>query len=137
MKTLEDATIRLVFEKFHPKDEIIPFSIRGKDYLIFNAPRPLCGDPSWTGDFIHGCHYCAIDPNDEYSPAFIDQTIRLDGHLLQWVSENDLKAYGESLAKEYNLTYDQLMESFDLTDLWSSYLYNEERKLRKSNDNNK
>lgn len=130
MKVLKDATIRRVFENFHPKNEIIPFSIQGKDRLIFNAPRPLCGDPTWTGKFIHGCHYCAIDPKDEFAAAFMDQTIRLDGHLLKWVSEDELKAYGESLAAEYDLTYDELMESFDLVDLWGSYLDSIERESK-------
>ena len=62
---------------------------------IFNAPRPLYGDPTWTGDFIHGIFYATVDPTDPYGPGFIQRNAELDAWELVWVSEEE--AIGESL----------------------------------------
>ncbi len=57
------------------------------DWPIFNAPRPLYGEPTWTGDFIHGIFYATIDPSDSYGPGFITRNAELDAWELVWVSE--------------------------------------------------
>ena len=57
---------------------------------VYNAPRPLYGHLSWTGDFLHGIFYVAIDPSDDYvAENWKQENIRLDGWLLEWVSEDE------------------------------------------------
>jgi len=36
-----------------------------EDWVICNAPRPIVGTKTWTGPFIEGVFYAAIDPVDE------------------------------------------------------------------------
>ncbi len=64
---------------------------------IYNAPRPLYGDPTWTGDFIHGIFYATVDPSDPYGPGFIQRNAELDAWELVWVSEEE--AVAESMAR--------------------------------------
>ena len=56
---------------------------------IYNAPRPLYGEPTWTGDFIHGIFYAAVDPADDYGARFIQCNTNLDAWQLEWVSEEE------------------------------------------------
>ena len=65
------------------------------DWPIFNAPRPLYGEPTWTGDFIHGIFYSTVDPSDSYGPGFISRNADLDAWQLEWISEEE--AIEESL----------------------------------------
>ena len=60
------------------------------DWPIFNAPRPLYGEPTWTGDFIHGVFYATVDPTDPYGPGFIIRNADLDAWQLEWVSEEEV-----------------------------------------------
>ena len=54
---------------------------------IFNAPRPLYGEPTWEGRFIHGVFYATLDPTEPYSPGFITRNAELDAWELVYVSE--------------------------------------------------
>ncbi len=54
---------------------------------VYNAPRPLYGEPTWTGDFIHGIFYATVDPLYEYSSGLITRNADADAWELIWVSE--------------------------------------------------
>ena len=56
---------------------------------IFNAPRPLYGEPIWTGDFIHGIFYATVNPADNCGTEFIQRNADLDAWELIWVSEEE------------------------------------------------
>lgn len=67
------------------------------DWLIFNASRPLVGDKTWDGDFVHGRHYAAIDPNGKYADRNIEQNRKLDGWALNYKSHDDAVKHAESV----------------------------------------
>lgn len=51
-------------------------------WIIMNAPRPLLGQETAQGDFLHGRFYAAIDPQDEYSQGYIDRNVKDDGYVV-------------------------------------------------------
>jgi hypothetical protein len=62
-------------------------------WLIFNAPRPLYGHKCWEGEFSSGRYYAAIDPADEWGKTYIKETIRLDGYLVEYITEDTIHAW--------------------------------------------
>lgn len=66
-------------------------------WAVYNAPRPLYGEPTWTGDFVHGIFYSTIDPTDDLAAKFAERNAELDAWVLEWVSEE--QAITETLAR--------------------------------------
>jgi hypothetical protein len=71
-----------------------------KDWLIFNAPRPIYGHKEWTGDFKHGVFYVGIDPSDEHAIPFIQRTHDLDGWLVRYFDESEARDLAYKWAEE-------------------------------------
>ncbi len=82
-------------------------------WSIFNAPRPLCGDTQWTGDFVHGIFYVAVDPADDYAAGFIACNANLDAWQLEYTTEE--VAVTEMLS-EYQATYPDEVNEIDPAD---------------------
>ena len=59
---------------------------------IFNAPRPLCGTVTWTGEFLTGIFYAAVDPADPAAAAFIAHNRRDAAVVVEYVAAADLIA---------------------------------------------
>jgi len=79
-----------------------------EDWLIFNAPRPLYGTKEWNdGPFLHGVWYAAIAPNEERKDWMIERNASLDGWLLEYHNEEELR----SIAIEY---YEREFPNHDL-----------------------
>ena len=54
-------------------------------WLILNAPRPLVGTMTWSGDFLHGVFYSAIDPGDEFAAQSLEACRYLDAwEVIYW-----------------------------------------------------
>ena len=105
----------------------IPDKIRAyleRGWTVYNAPRPLYGHETWTGDFRHGVLYAAVapegDPADEFgdAPMFHKCNQDLDGHICQIVTEADVMAYGAKVAEEYKRN----LADFDYEDIVKSYV---------------
>ncbi len=80
---------------------------------IFNAPRPLYEEPTWTGDFIHGIFYAAVDPDDLYGTDFIKRNADLDAWQLEWVSEEEVI---EEALTYYRDKFPTIYSNIDATD---------------------
>jgi hypothetical protein len=69
---------------------------------VYNAPRPIYGTVSWTGDFRHGSFYVAIDPKDERASFMIKENNLLRAYRLEYVSkEAVIKEVEAELKAEY------------------------------------
>ncbi|GGO62968.1 hypothetical protein [Nonomuraea cavernae] len=98
-------------------------TIRSQGLAVANAPRPLIGNPTWYGDWMHGRHYAA-GPLDqlvkhwhaddavllvELTPQTIVRKvasyITSCGHTLEKVAESYEDAVGD-LAHEMGLPWD-------------------------------
>ena len=74
-----------------------------EDHLIFNAPRELAGYKYWQGDWHHGIFYVAVDPKDSYAENHIRVNIGLDGWLVEYISEKDIRIFIEDHAAAIGL----------------------------------
>ena len=72
---------------------------------VYNAPRPLPGDTTWTGDFIAGCFYAAIDPTGPDYDRLKKQIGDLDGTLLIKVTNKEII---REMANYYRQNYPDL-----------------------------
>lgn len=121
MHPIEDAEKRLVYTEYHRQlfDKIIR---EYPNHYIFNAPRPLMGHGDWTGNFISGVFYAAVDPKGERADQMIDFNIRMDADLLTWFSKDDVIKEGKSWAKESGISYEELTKWYDFRDLVAHYI---------------
>ena len=115
------ATIRTVLRD---KDDILPESYKGMsfdNYYIFNAARPLHGQITWQGDFIHGVFYAAVDKDFAQSKVIIERNVNLDGHILQFVTESEVR---EKLQAHYNKIAPGKIDvsKYSIREIWDSYL---------------
>lgn len=129
MKTLADARTRLVYEGWSKK----PVQAEQEGAVIFNAPRPLMGKETWTGDFNSGIFYALVDTKDDFVlndvelwKVQVDRNVCLDAAVLTWFNDEDLerftKEYIEWLANEYNRTVEQLEELCDKNEMIVKYI---------------
>ena len=93
-------------------------------WLVFNAPRPLCGsrlpDDSracWTGDFVTGVLYAAVNPKPadavyDAPQMWIDENRKLDARIVTWVSEEDHRARMMAWFDEFYVPY--AIEKYDV-----------------------
>jgi hypothetical protein len=54
-------------------------------WAIYNAPRPLYGDKTWQGDFVHGVYYVAIAPHTPATALFREENALSDAWELEYV----------------------------------------------------
>ena len=73
-----------------------------EDWIICNAPRPINGTKRWTGPFIEGVFYAAIDPNDEQKDWMITSNTSNDAAQLIFYTEDELVSVGLTY---YHLNY--------------------------------
>lgn len=76
-----------------------------KGWVIFNAPRPLAGDRRWTGDFIAGVFYAAVDPNGDDAKEHYAFNFNMDATMLQYISPETYKFALQMIAVDYELRY--------------------------------
>lgn len=81
-----------------------------EEWRIFNAPRPLWGTETWSGEFCKGVLYAAIQPGAEREEWMEEENRRLDAKELVFVDRAAalaaqqkiiLDRYGEAEAREY------------------------------------
>jgi len=72
-----------------------------EDWEIFNAPRPLPGHRTWSGEFLRGCFYSAVDTSEEDSPELLKQIEDQDGWRVWWPAEHFFMEWVERKIKEH------------------------------------
>src|SRR5262249_55877489 len=70
------------------------------DALIFNSKRELCGDQHWVGDWQHGIFYVAVYRTNQYAENYIRETVKLDGWLCEYITEDTIRTWAEAHAKD-------------------------------------
>jgi N12 class adenine-specific DNA methylase len=98
---MREASELTIIRLLDPRPEDVP-----SDYLIFNAPRPLLGDKDWTGDFLHGIFYAAIDITSASADRTIQDIIDLDGWLCEYVTQADIEKWERERATVYDIRYE-------------------------------
>lgn len=92
------------------------------DWVIVNAPRPLFGNIQFTGDFISGIFYAALDPADEYFQTWMDANKKLDARVIHYVTESELaealEAHKLKLQERYSK---EAVDGLEAQDLFDSY----------------
>ena len=56
--------------------------------IIMNAPRPLAGADTRTGNFVAGVHYSIISPDDPMAQTYIAENTELDARLVVLASKD-------------------------------------------------
>ena len=79
-------------------------------WLVCNAPRPLPGTKTWTGRFVCGCYYAAIDPDDEFAEMLTENCRKLDAAELVWHTFEEAKAMVKERYPKYADAFDKLPE---------------------------
>jgi len=81
-------------------------------FIIYNAPRALYGQMNWTGDYLFGVFFAAVDPTDQFSGGFAENNRRLDAFIVEYVSQDEFQKivmdFAINLYKENHLTFDPI-----------------------------
>ena len=94
----------------------------GQGWYIFNAARPMPCHIAWTGDFIRGIFYGAIDPKQECAAEYIKRCVELNGYVLAFAEESEVR---EQVQRYYDNHFkDEKIDAseYDLRDLWPTYV---------------
>jgi hypothetical protein len=94
-----------------------------ESWILLNAPRPLLGQKTWEGEWGHGRHWAALDPDDDYTPMFLRKSLELDGWVVEFVGQDDFDRHAIQLCAEHG--YD--VEDFDDDERRRSYFTSHER----------
>lgn len=66
---------------------VMPVEV-SEGWVVMNAPRPLVGNETMSGDFLTGRFYAAIDPADYMADKFVEKNRELDARLVVVVSKD-------------------------------------------------
>jgi len=55
--------------------------------LIYNAARPIYGQVQWTGDFVSGVFYTAVDPKNSLAQEWDELNRQQDATVLVYFTE--------------------------------------------------
>ena len=84
-----------------PRPEDVP-----PNFAVFNAPRPLIGAKTWSGDFRHGIFYAAIDLTLPGAERCIRDNVSLDGWLCEYITRTDVEKWGRERASILKIRYE-------------------------------
>jgi len=86
-------------------------------WIVYNAPRPLMGHEGWSGEFVHGIFYAAVNQEGEYADVYIKRNQELDGHIVKWVAKGDVLEWARRKLEDYGIR-----EEFDCADYDDYYV---------------
>jgi len=72
-----------------------------ENWIICNAPRPLYGAEEWTGEFIKGIFYVAVDPDSEDAPFQLHRNAELNATELVFVTQEQCIEVAMAYYREY------------------------------------
>lgn len=73
------------------------------DWEIYNCPRFINGDMTWTGDFRHGTFYAAIDQSQPDADLYRRRALELDAYPCRYVSQEEVDAWFGNRCREHDL----------------------------------
>lgn len=76
-------------------------------WIVFNAPRPLYGHWTWTGEFRSGIFYVAVDPAGEQATAFIKRNHENDARIVRWATLDKVR---KEVIEFYQVNHPGLMD---------------------------
>lgn len=86
--------------------------------VIYNAPRPLYGDPTWQGDFIHGIFYAIANDAREHK-----DNVSLDGWSIRWVTEQRAIQWARAYyRREYPAEAEGFLQDASRRDLLAAFM---------------
>ena len=71
------------------REQVVDGHFVPENWIICNAPRPLYGHTTWTGDFIGGIFYAAIDPDCECASRYLHDNAELDAREIVFVTQDE------------------------------------------------
>lgn len=86
-------------------------------WIVYNAPRPLMGHEGWSGEFVHGIFYAAVNPEGEYAEVYVKRNQELDGHIVRWVTKGEVLEWARRKFEDYGIR-----EEFDCADYDDYYV---------------
>jgi len=92
------------------------------NWRVFNAARPIPGTETWTGDFLHGIFYAAIDPQDPDADMWEKRCIELDGHLLVPIPRDEVMRWARAFYAEQYPNHPIDWDNVDYRDVATSWL---------------
>ena len=90
--------------------------------LIYNAARPIYGQVQWTGDFVSGVFYTAVDPKNSLAQEWDELNRQQDATVLVYFTEDE----AFEVAKTYYLEAYSQGEWDDLESLFTPALLRKE-----------
>jgi len=95
-------------------------------WTVWNAPRPLYGAKTWTGEFITGRLYAAQDPGDpdptlDYETV-IEENRRLDARELVYISVAEFRRRVDEWAGPYAARMGIDLTRFDFVTIARSFV---------------
>ncbi len=124
---------------FQPRPTQTPSGIPiPENWIIFNAPRPMFGsEPTdqepggnvrleWAGEWVRGCLFSAVNPDDPMAYWQAKENIGLDGYVVKYVSEKDVRdwfhAYYQQLCAQYPEVQSETELLYTWGDIQATYL---------------
>lgn len=101
----------------------LPYPDVPAGWLVLNAPRPLLGTRTWEGEWGHGRHWAAIDPEDIYAPVWLRKSLELDGWVCEFVGQEDFDKH----AAEVCVRHGWDVEDFSADDRRRSYFHSHQQ----------
>ena len=73
-------------------------------WIVYNAPRPLMGHEGWSGEFVHGIFYAAVNPAGEYADVYCKHNQEIDGHVVRWVTKSEVLEWARRKFEDYGIS---------------------------------
>lgn len=90
---------------------------------FYNAARPFPAHETWTGEFVSGIFYGAIDPQADYADEYRKRAEELDADLLVFVARDEVEAWGRAYCQKHGINYDK----YEFSDIAKAWLRHAER----------
>lgn len=100
------------------------------DYAIFNAPRPLIGNVTWQGSFLHGVFYAGVYTNEKDAAFFIQRCADLDAVVFDFVTDAEVYEKAQVYYDEFMVNHKVNVRDYSIEKLWPAYVKFIHRKER-------
>lgn len=91
-------------------------------HIIFNAPRPMIGSIEWSGKFMHGVLYAALDVTLPGADNCFLKNVQYDGWVVEYVTQDDIDAWIEAQCAKRKCTREKLDDA-----QWIDYYWDKNR----------
>ncbi len=81
------------------------------DWVIMNASRPFMGHEMWTGDFVSGVFYAALNQKESNYEAKLNFNQSQDATILEYVSRQDVVDEMIAYYQDYPELWNRIKES--------------------------